>query len=119
MDYNGFKSRKWLFAIVSTIISSYYLLATLQIVQNADQVGIFREWIIFQIFITIFYFGSNNISKWIDVYKSTSIARFAANPTKLKELLKGSDDDGKEIFTEDEPLSDEEAKMYDLKRKRK
>jgi hypothetical protein len=73
-------SRKFLICLVVEIIITIYLFGTMKFVQNADQVGILREWVYFTIFNVVFYYTANDISKALDIYKIIKVSTDLAKP---------------------------------------
>lgn len=73
-------SRKFLVCMVVEIIITVYLFGTMKYVQNADQVGILREWVYFTIFNVVFYYTANDISKALDIYKIVKLGKNLVKP---------------------------------------
>jgi len=79
-------SRKFLVCLVVEIIITVYLFGTMKFVQNADQVGILREWVYFTIFNVVFYYTANDISKALDIYKIVKLGKDIIKPDDNSEL---------------------------------
>lgn len=78
-------SRKFLVCMVVEIIITIYLFGTMKYVQNADQVGILREWVYFTIFNVVFYYTANDISKALDIYRIVKIGKNLVKPGDIDE----------------------------------
>jgi hypothetical protein len=85
-------SRKFIVCLVVEIIITIYLFGTMKYVQNADQVGILREWVYFTIFNVVFYYTANDISKALDIYKIVKVGSEAVSKLQSNDVTPDTGD---------------------------